>query len=78
MKFQQEGPSISEDLPCDSERPAWGLHFPKEASLLVLNNYDCLSLVPLDAGGGFNSKYSVDSGRQTWKGLGAGKNHVGS
>lgn len=59
MRFQQEGPSISEDLPCDSERPAWGLHFPKETSLLVLNNCDCWSLVPLDAGGGFDSEYRL-------------------
>lgn len=51
------------DLPCDAERPAWGLYFPKESSLLVLNNCDSWSLVPLDAGGGFLQRIqTVDSG----------------
>lgn len=59
MKFQQEGLSISEALPCDSEGPAWGSQLPKVASLLVLNNCDCLSPVPLDVGGGFHSEHSV-------------------
>lgn len=59
MRFQQEALSISEALPCDSERPAWGLQFPMAASLLGLNNCDCLRPVPLGAGGGFHSEHRM-------------------